>query len=339
MLSRFILAAVAVGAVSLRPRSSRWAAVALAAGAVSAGLAGGAVAVATVEATAPMLVFLAVALAAAGLAERGGLSEGAAVRVASWGRGSTRRLYLLVCAVAGVLTCVVSLDGAVVLMVPLVRSLARRCRVVSAPFFLGAVAVANAASMAVPEGNPTNLVVMSRLGISPAAFVGHLFLPGLVAAVVCALLPLRRLGDRRYLVEREGGDRDARPVLVVPWRIGAQIAGLLGALGGLLPAVSLHRGGLAALLTVAGGTAVASAALNNLPVSASVAALATAGPGAYAALIGLSVGALATAHGSVATMLARDLAADDGERRWTRSWAPVVAAAIACATVLLWATA
>ena len=40
--------------------------------------------------------------------------------------------------------------------------------------------------------------------------------------------------------------------------------------------------------------------------------LLTAGPGAYAALIGLTVGALATPHGSVATMIARDLAGEGG---------------------------
>jgi hypothetical protein len=97
-----------------------------------------------------------------------------------------------------------------------------------------------------------------------------------------------------------------------------------------------HRpGGLAARRTVAGGTAAAAALANNLPVSASVAALGTAGPGAYAALIGLSVGALATAHGSVATLIARDLAGD--RRPWARVWAPAAAAAVGLATVVLWA--
>jgi len=122
----------------------------------------------------------------------------------------------------------------------------------------------------------------------------------------------------------------------VPWRIGAQMTGMLATLNGLAPAVSLRSGGLAALLAVAAGTAVAAAVANNLPVSASVAALATAGPGAYAALIGLSVGALATAHGSVATLIARDLAGDVGEPRWARLWTPTAALAVASATLLLW---
>jgi Na+/H+ antiporter NhaD/arsenite permease-like protein len=213
-------------------------------------------------------------------------------------------------------------------MVPLVQAVSRRTSVPAPPLLAGAVAVANAASLAVPEGNPTNLVVMSRLGLSPQQFLGHLFLPGLAAALLCALVPLRSLG------EAAPPARNARAPFVVPWRIGAQMAGLLAALDGIAPALSLRGAGLVALLAVAGATAAAAALANNLPVSASVAALATAGPGAYAALIGLSVGALATAHGSVATLIARDLARD--HRPWARVWTPAAAAAVALATLVLW---
>jgi hypothetical protein len=90
-------------------------------------------------------------------------------------------------------------------------------------------------------------------------------------------------------------------------------------------------------LIVAAGTAGVAAAVNNLPVSAAVATLVTAGPGAYAALIGLTVGALATPHGSVATMIARDLAGEDGELP-SRTLVPASALAVLGATFLLWAT-
>ena len=330
MVIRIILAVIAVGVVACRPRSRQSAVIALGAGALSALVAGWSVAADTVRSTAPMLVFLTAALGLAALAERAGLSERGAAMLARAGRGREARLYGLVCVVSGALTCIVSLDGAVVLMVPLVRALERRCRVAPGPFFLGSVGVANAVSLAVPEGNPTNLVVMSRLGLSPTAFLGHLLVPALSAAVLCALAPLRLLG------------RDSRAVgavvptvkIFVPWRIGAQLAGLLAALDGLVPSISLRGGGLAALLVVAGATATAAALANNLPVSASVAALATSGPGAYAALIGLSVGALATAHGSVATLIARDLAGD--RRPWARMWAAPTAAAVMLSTLVLW---
>lgn len=323
-----------MAAVASRPRSRWCAAAALAAGAASAAVAGGSVVRDTLVSVAPMLAFLAAALGLAGLAERAGVAERGAGLLARAGGGRAGRLYALVCAATALLTCVVSLDGAVVLMVPLVRALSRRCRLDSAPYFLGSVAVANAASLAVPEGNPTNLVVMSRLGLSPEAFFGHLLLPGLCAAGLCAIVPLGSLRRTRYAVIREPSAPTGAPI-VLPFRLGAQMAGLVASLDGLAPAVSLHRGGLVALLAVAGGTAAAAALANNLPVSASVAALATEGPGAYAALIGLSVGALATPHGSVATLIARDLA-DDDERGWARRWAPSAAAAVVLATVVLW---
>lgn len=317
------------------PRARLSAVLVLGLGALSAVAAGGYVARDAVRSTAPMLLFLTVALSAAALAERAGLSRWAAGTLAGLGGGSTRRLYALVCLAAGLLTCVVSLDGAVVLMVPVVRSLVRRCHVSFAPFFLGAVAVANAASLAVPLGNPTNLVVMSRLGLSPGSFLEHLFLPSLGAAFLCALVPARKLGMHRY-EDRPERERTTAPGLFVPWRIGAQLAGLVAALDGLTPSLTLRNGGLASLLAVAAATAGASALANNLPVSASVAALATPGPGAYAALVGLTVGALATPHGSVATLIARDLAGESAEPRWARVWIPATAAAVALATLLLW---
>src|SRR5215813_7123032 len=142
MVNRLIIAGIAVAAVALAPRS-RWSALAaLAAGAASALLAGGWVARDTLVSVGPMLLFLTAALSVAALAERAGLAERAAVRLA--GAGGPRRVYALVCAVS------------------------RRARVPAAPLLAGSVAVANAASLAVPEGNPTNLVVMSRLGLSPA---------------------------------------------------------------------------------------------------------------------------------------------------------------------------
>ncbi|HUK93461.1 MAG TPA: SLC13 family permease [Gaiellaceae bacterium] len=337
MIIRVILAAVAVGVTAIWPRARLSAAAVLGVGAVSALVAGGGVAGDAVRATAPMLVFLTAALGVAALAERAGLSAWAAGKLAALGRGRTRRLYALVCLASGLLTCLVSLDGAVVLMVPVVRALARRCRVSFAPFFLGAVAVANAASLAVPLGNPTNLVVMSTLGLSPGSFLHHLFVPGLCAAVVCALVPARRLGRRHYVV-RPAVSEEPVPMLLVPWRIGAQLTGLVAALDGLVPSLALRSGGLAALLAVAAGAAAASALANNLPVSASVAALATPGPGAYAALVGLTVGALATPHGSVATLIARDLAGQQAGRRWARLWVPATAVAVTLATLLLWAS-
>jgi Na+/H+ antiporter NhaD/arsenite permease-like protein len=329
MVIRFILAGVAVAAVAGWPRSRLASIAALGVGALSGGI------LSATAAAAPMLFFLTAALGLAWLVGRTGVIGWAASLFAGWGRGSTRRLYALVCAASALLTAIVSLDGAVVLMVPFLLALARRCGLRLAPLLFGVVAVANAASVAVPEGNPTNLVVMSRLGLGPAAYLFHLFLPGACAAVLCALVPIRYLAPRRYEIDANDNRRPANPGFFVPWRIGAQIVGLLAALRDLVPSVALGGHALFALLGVAVGIAGLSAVANNLPVSAAVATVVTAGPGAYAALIGLTVGALATPHGSVATMISRDLAGADGDLP-PKALAPAAALGVLCATFVLW---
>src|SRR5207247_2649154 len=100
-------------------------------------------------ATGPMLAFLTAALSLAALAERSGLAERTAALLAAAGRGRMLVLYVLVCAVCALLTAVVSLDGAVVLMVPVLLAIARRHGVGVAPLLLGTIAVANAFSVAV----------------------------------------------------------------------------------------------------------------------------------------------------------------------------------------------
>jgi arsenical pump membrane protein len=149
-----ILAAMAVGAVALWPGSVL--AVLSVAAAATVDVALGASPTTAFAAVAPMLAFLAAALTLAARVERSGLADRAAVALAAAARGNAAALYALVCGVCALLTAVVSLDGAVVLMVPGLLALARRARAPLAPLFLGVVAVANAASIAVPQGNPTS---------------------------------------------------------------------------------------------------------------------------------------------------------------------------------------
>jgi hypothetical protein len=66
------------------------------------------------------------------------------------------------------------------------------------------------------------------------------------------------------------------------------------------------------LLAVAVGTGAAAAVVGNLPTSVWAASLLSAGPVALAAAAGLAVGALAAPQGSVATLVAADLAGPDG---------------------------
>jgi arsenical pump membrane protein len=380
-----IIALLAVGALALGPRSSAAAVAAAVASLVDIGL-GSAVGPALGVVT-PLLAFLTAALTLAALIESSGLAARAAGLVASAARGNTFVLYLVACLLTAFLTAVVSLDGAVVLAVPLLRRVSRITGTSFAPLFLGAVAVSNAGSAAVPQGNPTNLVLIDRLGIGPGAFLEHMLLPGLAAGVVCVTavaLHQRRALAGRYpvstscwtpLSRRERRAAVAvgaaalagwlaplagiapwwpfsgtvavailiertRPPLVVPWRIGVQVAALVVAVEALgLPVPTPRATTLPDLLAIALAVGAASALVNNLPASAAVAALLGAGPAAYAASIGLSAGALATPQGSVATLIAGDLAGIDAPPLGVLHLAVLAAAAVIAATLLLWVTA
>jgi arsenical pump membrane protein len=379
-----ILAGLAVGAVALAPGRAP-SAVAVA-GAAAVDVAFGAAAAPALAAVAPLLIFLAAALTLAALVERSGLAERAAGSLAAAARGSTLTLYLLVCALCALLTAVVSLDGAVVLMVPVLLALARDSRAPLTPLFLGVIAVANAASIAVPQGNPTNLVLMNQLGLSPMAFLGHMLAPGLAAGVICAggvALRERRVLAEAYLPPRvrweplSAEERHAafaltaaacaawgaplvglapwwpfagvvaitlllqrrRPHILIPWRLAVQVGGLVVVTHALAVHLSLPAAlALPGLAAVSLGIGAVAALVNNLPASVWATALVSAGPAAYAASIGLAVGALATPQGSVATLLARQLTGPAAPGVDARRFAPLAAAGVLVATLALWVT-
>lgn len=384
LIVHITLAVLAVGALALRPTSK--VATLVVAGAGLTDLALGTAAAPVIAVIAPLITFLGAALTLAGFVQRSGLAERAACTLAAHARGSSLILYVLVCALCTALTAAISLDGAVVLMVPLLLVLARRFEAPFPPLFLGAVVVANAASIAVPQGNPTNLVIISRLGLSATAFIEHMLAPGLAAAVICAagvaLWERRALGSRLRSVPHPSQPlsrdewhaaislavaaavafasplagiapwwpfagvvalallaRRERPHLVLPWRVTIQVGGLLiatSALGLTLHASSVVS--LPALLALAAALGVASAVANNLPVSVCATGLLSAGAPAYAASVGLAIGSLATPQGSVATLIASQLAGPSAPPVQVRKFAPLAIAGLLAATLLLRAT-
>jgi hypothetical protein len=102
---------------------------------------------------------------------------------------------------------------------------------------------------------------------------------------------------RRGLATRDG--RRTSPV-VIPWGLALRVAALVVVVGAL-PVAPLpgDRPSALVLLAVAAGVGTVAAVVNNLPASVWAASLLTAGPTAYAASIGLGVGALATPQGSL----------------------------------------
>ena len=132
-----------------------------------------------------LAAFLAAAMWLAAESERCGLADRLADLLGRAGGGRPGQLYAAVCGATALLTALVSLDGAVVVMLPALRALERR-GVALRPLLAGTIAVANAFSMTLPQGNPANLVVMSGLGLSPGAYLRAMVVPGLLATALAA---------------------------------------------------------------------------------------------------------------------------------------------------------
>ncbi|HUO72997.1 MAG TPA: SLC13 family permease [Solirubrobacteraceae bacterium] len=379
LIVHLILAAVAVATVALRPRSNPAAAALIVVAALDLALGGSAGPVLRV--VGPLVLFLCAALSLAKLVARSGLAERAARLLAAAARGRALALYALACVLCACLTAAVSLDGAVVLMVPILLVLKDRFSAPIRPLFLGVVAVANAASIALPQGNPTNLVVIARLGLSPAAFTARMLLPGLSAAALCAVL-IAALERRALAVayrppryERTPLSRTERgaaivfaaaaiaawiaPIfgiapwwpfsavvavavarnhreLTIPYRIAIQVLALLVAIHSLGLNPPPTPDGLLGLLEVAGAVTAVAAVANNLPASIWAGSL-LAGQAGYAASIGLAIGSMATPQGSVATLIAADLAGDSAPAYPTARFALIAGGAVVIATLLVWA--
>src|SRR5579864_5878083 len=134
---------------------------------------------------ASLACFLTAAMWMAAEADRSGLSARIAGGLERAGDRSGARMYLAVCGATAGLTALLSLDGAVVVMLPSLRALERRGAAMR-PLLFGTVAVANAFSMAFPQGNPANLLVISGMGLGPAGYVRAMFPPGLAATAIAA---------------------------------------------------------------------------------------------------------------------------------------------------------
>jgi Na+/H+ antiporter NhaD/arsenite permease-like protein len=121
-------------------------------------------AVSTTQTAAPVLMFLVAVTVLAGLSDTAGLFELLSRRTARLSGGSTTRLFLLVCALATLVTVGLSLDTTAVLLTPVVLALAAAVDVDPLPFAYATVLLANSASLLLPVSNLTNLLATNRLG-------------------------------------------------------------------------------------------------------------------------------------------------------------------------------
>lgn len=175
----------------------------LVAGAVSivTGILPVSVAIATIERTWPVLLFVTAITVVAELAAIAGVFNLVAGWLGLLARGRVIVLWLLVVLLAVVCTAFLSLDTTAVLLTPVVLALARSVGLAPVPFALTTVWLANTASLLLPISNLTNLLATHRLGLpGPGAFLSLLGVPALcsIGATVGILWLLHRrsLGGR-----------------------------------------------------------------------------------------------------------------------------------------------
>ncbi len=164
-----------------------------------------------------VLLFLAGMLLLVGVVDQARVFTIVAELCAQWARGSGPLLYMLIALLAIAVTTLLSLDVTVILLTPIVLSLAGRRGLDPIPMLFATVFLANIASLALPVSNLTNLLLFDRLDLRFSDFAGVMWWPNLVASVT-ALVLLWWL-FRRRIPPRFGQPAPDIPVVhvVTPW--------------------------------------------------------------------------------------------------------------------------
>jgi Na+/H+ antiporter NhaD/arsenite permease-like protein len=208
-----------------------------------------------------------------------------------------------VLAYTALLSGLVNLDVAVVVAIPVALGVAGRTGLPAGRLVLAAAMTANATSFLWPTSNLTTLLVVSRSPLSPTDYATRSWISWVLvtAVTVCGLSVFVERGRRDDAAATGGRHiRGAAQTLagLLPLYVAAS------AIRALLGAVPLQLG--SGMLRAAGVTAVVAAAVNNLPAAAAVAPSGTRA--AWVAVLALAIGPNLLVTGSVATLIARQLA-------------------------------
>jgi arsenical pump membrane protein len=197
----------------------------------------------------PLLAFVLFISVVAELADRAGVFEVLADRMALVARGSVAALWLLVVALASVATAVLSLDTTAVLLTPVVLALAVQLELSPTIFAFTTVWLANTASLFLPVSNLTNLLSLHLLDLSSPEFIG-LTWPAALTAVIVTVLALAML-FRRSLRGRYVRAPLPHPHDRVLLLVGLVVCGALGVAFALGAEIAVTSGVGATVLVVA----------------------------------------------------------------------------------------
>lgn len=184
-----------------------------------------------------VLVFLAGMMLVTGVVERAGVIDVIAERIARICGPNIRVLYIAMLALAAVVTATMSLDITIILVTPILFAITRRRRIDPVPFLFACAFVANIGSLMLPVSNLTNLLLVNRLAIPFASFVGVMWIPNLVALGTTLVIFLWLFRDqlRPDSASAFVADETVPGVASTSWRTLVGIA-LIGVILGLLAA-------------------------------------------------------------------------------------------------------
>lgn len=184
------IAALTIALMLLRPRgvseavwTSAGAALLVVTGLLSVPLAGQAIARGL-----NVYLFLTGMMLLAEMGKRYGVFDWLAALAVRGAKGSPRRLFTLVFAVAVVVTAFLSNDATAVVLTPAVLAAVRRARANPLPYLFLCALIANAAGFLLPISNPANLVVFNHIMPPLLDWLAMFLLPACVAIAVTYFL-------------------------------------------------------------------------------------------------------------------------------------------------------
>jgi arsenical pump membrane protein len=119
----------------------------------------------------------------AGAADESGLVERLTVVAARAAFGRRDVLLVLVCGLAVLVTITLSNDATILVLTPLVVTMAARLGVPALPFAYACAYLANASSALLPAANPANVILLGAAPIRVLDYLGELAFPALAASV------------------------------------------------------------------------------------------------------------------------------------------------------------
>jgi arsenical pump membrane protein len=138
--------------------------------------------------TQDVLLFLLGMMVLTHLVEHAGVFERLAEGCARLSRGNGTLLFCSVFLLGAVITALLSLDVTVIVLTPIIYTVAVRRRLDPIPFLFACTFVANTASLVLPISNLTNLLVYHQLDIPFGDFAAAMWWPNLAAAITNLIL-------------------------------------------------------------------------------------------------------------------------------------------------------